>query len=91
MVSPSSRRATKRRRSSTAEHSFQGIPTSRANRRKCYPCVRYEVSPMSRAAHKGQSRCSRSDDPLLTQAGDLPGTEAEPRAEYVFDVLAEQR
>lgn len=47
----------KRRRSSTAEHSFQGIARHRhlppaSASEKCYPCVWYEMSPMSRAAHK---------------------------------------
>src|SRR4029077_4643793 len=52
MASPSSSRATKRRRSSTTEHSFQGIATSPAvSGGKCYPCVRYDLSPMSRVAH----------------------------------------
>jgi hypothetical protein len=54
MASPSSSRATKRRRSSTTEPSFQGIATSRlppvVADGKCYPCVRYDLSPMSRAA-----------------------------------------
>lgn len=34
MASPSSRRATKRRRSFITEHSFQGISTSRSQERK---------------------------------------------------------
>ena len=34
MLSPSSRRATKRRRSSITEHSFQGIATSRLLRKR---------------------------------------------------------
>ena len=45
-------RATNRRRSSITEHSFHGIDTSRRKGGKCYPCVRYVLSPMSRAAHK---------------------------------------
>src|SRR5215467_13280644 len=49
--SPSSRRATKRRRSSITELAFHGIYTSRPpGSEKCYPCVRYEMSPMSRVA-----------------------------------------
>src|SRR6478736_882177 len=49
--SPSKRRATKQRRSSTTELSFHAIHTSRLQKsEKCNPCVRYEVSPMSQAA-----------------------------------------
>jgi hypothetical protein len=52
MASPSSRRATKRRRSSITELAFHGIHTSRLQKsEKCNPCARYEMSPMSRAAH----------------------------------------
>src|ERR1700688_3302388 len=52
MASPSRRRATKRRRSSITELAFHGIHTSRLQKsEKCNPCVRYEMSPMSRAAH----------------------------------------
>src|SRR5581483_4797448 len=50
MASPSSSRATNRTRSSIAEHSFQGIDTPR-QRERCYLCVRYDSSPMSRVAH----------------------------------------
>ena len=53
MASPSRSRATNRRRSSMTEHSFQGIrhlPPGMPGGR-CYPCVRYVLSPMSRAAH----------------------------------------
>src|SRR5947207_1336283 len=54
MASPSSRRAIKRRRSSITELAFHGIHTSRLQSlqksEKCNPCVRYEMSPMSRAA-----------------------------------------
>src|SRR5258705_4323155 len=67
MASPSSRRATKRRRSSITELAFPGIHTSRLQSlqksEKCNPCVRYEMSPMSRAAHRivcfsfGQESC----------------------------------
>ena len=49
--SPSSRRATKRSLSSIFDCSFHGISTSRQSE-KCYPCVRYNLSPMSRAAQK---------------------------------------
>src|SRR6185437_8731525 len=45
---------------------------------KCYPCVRYEVSPMSRAAQGVRSRyghCSRQ--PVCAQAGCLAGCFAE--------------
>src|SRR5581483_6128033 len=51
MASPSSSRATNRTRSSIAEHSFQGIDTPR-QRERCYLCVRYDSSPMSRVAHR---------------------------------------
>src|SRR5947199_8939551 len=55
IASPSSRRATKRRRSSITELAFHGIHTSRLQKsEKCNPCVRYEMSPMSRAAHQAQ-------------------------------------
>jgi hypothetical protein len=47
--SPSSRRATKRSLSSIFDCSFHGIATSRQSG-KCYPCVQYNLSPMSRAA-----------------------------------------
>src|SRR6202140_2279532 len=51
MASPSSRRATKRRRSSITELAFHGIHTSRLQKsKKCNPCIRYEMSPMSLAA-----------------------------------------
>src|SRR5260370_15357651 len=56
MASPSSRRATKRRRSSITELAFHGIHTSRLQSlqksEKCNPCVRYEMSPMSQVAHQ---------------------------------------
>jgi hypothetical protein len=46
-------RPTNRRRSSMTEHSFHGINTSRPKKsEKCYPCVRYDLSPMSQAAHR---------------------------------------
>ena len=56
-LSPSSRRATNRRRSSITEHSFHGIDTSRQKGEKCYPCVRYDLSPMSRVAHLSDVIC----------------------------------
>src|ERR1700694_1729762 len=49
IFSPSSKRPTKRTRSSITEHSFQGITPSPKGK-KCHPCVRYKVSPMSQAA-----------------------------------------
>src|ERR1700676_1148695 len=51
IFSPSSKRPTKRTRSSITEHSFQGITPSPKGK-KCPPCVRYKVSPMSQAAKK---------------------------------------
>src|SRR5579864_1343670 len=51
IFSPSSKRPTKRTRSSITEHSFQGITPSPKGK-KCHPCVRYKVSPMSQAAQK---------------------------------------
>jgi hypothetical protein len=33
------------------EHSFQGIHSSSRKRRKCNPCVRYDLLPMCRVAH----------------------------------------
>src|SRR5437879_7253974 len=51
--SPSKRQATKQRRSCTTELAFHGIHTSRLQKsEKCNPCVRYEMSPMSRAAQE---------------------------------------
>jgi hypothetical protein len=59
--SPSSRRSTKRRRSSITELAFHGIYTSRVKSAgKCSPCVRYEMEPMSRAAHIGYLPTVRS-------------------------------
>ena len=58
IVSPSSRRAMNRRRSSTIRHSFQGITLSRKGR-KCYPCLRNEVSPFSQEGHPKPSGCER--------------------------------
>jgi hypothetical protein len=53
-MTPEKRPATKRRRSSITELAFHGIHTSRLQSlqksEKCNPCVRYEMSPMSRAA-----------------------------------------
>src|SRR5438552_18808295 len=37
--------------SSITEHSFQGIHFLLKKRRKCNPCVRYVLSPMSQVAH----------------------------------------
>src|SRR6266481_3030094 len=37
--------------SSITEHSFQGITPSPKGK-KCHPCVRYKLSPMSQAAHR---------------------------------------
>src|ERR1700680_3453725 len=48
--SPASRRATNCNLSSITEHSFQGITPSQKGR-KCNPCVRYDLLPMSRVAH----------------------------------------
>ena len=50
--SPASRRATNCSLSSITEHSFQGITSS--SRRKCYLCVRYDVSPMSQVGHRAK-------------------------------------
>src|ERR1700682_391006 len=55
IFSPSSKRPTKRTRSSITEHSFQGITPSPKGK-KCHPCVRYKVSPMSQAAHHVSGR-----------------------------------
>jgi hypothetical protein len=46
IASPSISQATNRRRSSITEHSFHGRKGER-----CYPCVGYDLSPMSQAAH----------------------------------------
>src|SRR5215475_1279772 len=52
IASPSRSRATKRRRSSMTELAFHGIHTLPQNKSgKCNPCVRYVLSPVSRAAH----------------------------------------
>ena len=55
------RRATKRRRSSITELSFHGIDTfPRAIAGgKCYPCLRYKMSPMSRVGQLNR-RADRS-------------------------------
>src|SRR5690606_20252600 len=50
--SPSSKRATNRRRSSITEVSLHGIDTSRPNTEKCNPCLRYELSPISQVGHQ---------------------------------------
>ena len=52
MASPSRRRATNRRRSSSTLHSFHGTDASSAKDRKCSLCVRNEVQPLSREAHR---------------------------------------
>lgn len=44
-----------RSKAMTAGSSRVGIDTS-PKREKCHPCVRYKLSPMSRAAHLGQFR-----------------------------------
>src|SRR5215213_9100776 len=56
--SPSRSCATNRRRSSITEHSFHRTLLPRhphlpllGKSRRCNPCVRYELSPLSRAAH----------------------------------------
>src|SRR5690606_26220415 len=49
--SPSSKRATNRRRSSITEVSLHGIDTSRPKTEKCNPCLRYEMSPISQVGH----------------------------------------
>ncbi|MBV1707853.1 MAG: hypothetical protein KGQ37_11675, partial [Hyphomicrobiales bacterium] len=50
---PSRSRAMKRNRSSMTELTFHGIHTSRhqKNGKKCNPCVRYKMSPVSQAVH----------------------------------------
>src|ERR1700676_3444844 len=71
IFSPSSKRPTKRTRSSITEHSFQGITPSPKGK-KCHPCVRYKVSPMSQAAHHPRfvytyvlrAECARPSQPL---------------------------
>src|ERR1700687_56260 len=45
-----SRRATNCNLSSITEHSFHGITSSLKKGKKCNPCVRYELLPMSRVA-----------------------------------------
>src|SRR5690606_36143183 len=54
--SPSSKRATNRRRSSITEVSLHGIDTSRPKTEKCNPCLRYELSPISQVGHHTKSR-----------------------------------
>src|SRR5262245_7501681 len=44
------------------EHSFQGIAPSPSGR-KCHPCVRYEMSPMSQAAHSVRTDTSVKTKP----------------------------
>src|SRR3989442_2510487 len=75
MASPSSRRATKRRRSSITELAFRGIEPSRLQKsEKCNPCVRYEMSPMSQAAQLSVRRKARL--PRMTGAIALPSSRA---------------
>src|ERR1700731_3425292 len=65
--SPSRSRATNRKRSSTTEHSFHGINTSRQRAKsvthvsgtKCHPCL----GPFS-AEHAGLDRHSQEKQPL---------------------------
>src|SRR5215470_9639509 len=72
--SPSSRRATKRRRSSITELAFHGIYTSRPpGSEKCYPCVRYEMSPMSRVAHPQNQQKPNPDRNGATVPGQISG------------------
>src|SRR6266478_2861545 len=54
--SPASRRATNCSLSSITEHSFQGIHFLLKKRRKCNPCVRCVLSPMSQVAHESLTR-----------------------------------
>src|SRR6266704_1922719 len=60
--SPASRRATNCSLSSITEHSFHGITPSQKNRRKCHPCVRYDVLPMSQAAQNGSASSTPSTE-----------------------------
>src|SRR5262249_5426208 len=61
--------------SSMTEHSFQGIHFLLEKRRKCNPCVRYEMSPMCQAAHNqlgaaafsGRGDCAHFCAPLPTE------------------------
>src|SRR5437762_12076418 len=81
MASPSSRRATKRRRSSITELAFHGIHTSRLQKsEKCNPCVRYEMSPMSRAAHIRLDAASR--DEAQQKQVPHPACEAAPAGRF---------
>jgi hypothetical protein len=50
-------------KSSMTEHSFQGIHFLLKKRRKCNPCVRYEMSPMCQAAHNGLAQASEALSP----------------------------
>jgi len=53
--------------SSSTELAFHGINTSRQRGIKCYPCVRYEVSPVSQAAQSlsGALGGIRTPDPQI--------------------------
>src|SRR3954452_520972 len=51
IFSPSSRRAIHFSRSSMGLHAFQGILRSPQKARLCNPCLRYELSPLSREGH----------------------------------------
>src|ERR1700730_12632882 len=52
ICSPASRRATNCSLSSITEHSFQGMSPPPQKGRKCNPCVRYDLLPMSQAAQR---------------------------------------
>ena len=62
--SPASRRATNCSLSSITEHCFHGI-TSSQKRKKCNPCVRYDLLPMSRVAHARYAWSGITPGPLL--------------------------
>jgi hypothetical protein len=91
--SPSSSRATNRRRSSITEHSFHGIHASPKGER-CYPCVRYDLSPMSRAAlccepnfvDQGSSLGGRRRD----RAGSVTGSGSPRRRIHRHDLARHQ-
>src|SRR6202165_4960780 len=89
MASPSSRRATKRRRSSITELAFHGIHTSRLQKsEKCNPCVRYEMSPMSRAAHPRQRTFGEQ---WFTNQGRQPSVHLKPDRFARFGALHNDR
>src|SRR5579872_71923 len=65
MLSPSLSRITNRIRSSITELSFHGIPFSAPFQgKKCNPCLRYVLLPMSQAAHSRVCLRCRSHDVL---------------------------